>query len=325
MPLSRSSRIDHYGLPSVAFDDSLYEEQRLRLSTSTFLDAYESVTTGSPRDQFLARNITDEEKRTVNQFETMLGAQDAEVFREKLCDVQVQENGEGLVDLKQLNADLGLEWTFSDIPYHPACGEWAGKSRLMWVRRGLGSRLVALTSDLLSANYSLQFEDAFRPTGVQEGLFRRRYEMARSSQPSWSHDECILEAQSKTAFTPRFAAHKAGAAADVRVRDLLTGELVDIGHDYPEGGEVVRLESPFVTQRQWQNRKLLEAVALRAGLAVYPYEDWHLCIGDVTAAVVLGGDTQVASYGPVKEFDRASGAVLAGYALDELDQVFDVS
>ena len=321
-----SARFETYGLNVTKLNQQQYDAFCNRLQEGGIADDYHRLThKESDKRLFLTQPLSRETVSTINHQETLVSAQAAERFRDSLCDVAVDEGYEALVDLERMNETLGLGWTFSDAPYHPACGEWAGKPRLMWVRKGLGRRLVALTNDLLSCDYSLHFEDAFRPTGVQEGLFRRRYTMAHDAQPTWSHEDRLLEAQSKTAFTPRFAAHKAGAAADIRIRDLRTGYLLEIGHDYPDGGETVRLDSLYVTQEQWQNRKLLQAVAQRAGLAMYPFEDWHVSVNDVTAAVVQDRGTSRVTYGPIKEFDMTSGNITQTYSTSELDEVFDVS
>ncbi|NCU37547.1 hypothetical protein EOL96_00565 [Candidatus Saccharibacteria bacterium] len=320
-----SAKFETYGLEVTNLNQQQYDMFCDRLKVGGLRDEYRRLTFDeSGRRQFLTQALSQTAKDKINQQETLVGAQLAERFRDSLRDIVIEEGYESLIDLERLNEVLGLGWTFSEIPYHSACGGWAGKTRLMWVRKGLGRSLVALTNDLLSCDYSLHFEDAFRPTGVQEGLFRRRYVMAHEAQPFWSNEDCLLEAQSKTAFTPRFAAHKAGAAVDVRIRDLKNGQLLEIGHDYPDGGETVRLDSPYVTQEQWQNRKLLYVVAQRAGLVMYPFEDWHVSMNDVTAAVVQGRGARKVTYGPIKEFDRKSGSITHAYDLNELDEVFDV-
>ena len=120
-------------------------------------------------------------------------------------------------------------WTFTDQGYHEACGEWAGKKKLFLVRGSVAEKLTELAHNLLAFNIKLHFQDGFRPTGVQEGLFLRRIDMARQSHPEWIDQEILLEAKSKTAFTPRFAAHKAGAAVDVSMYDGTSREFLDIG------------------------------------------------------------------------------------------------
>lgn len=316
-------KLKKYNLPVTAGNLPHYESVLDRLRGSGFEDKYIELTSDINERHFLEKPLLEAEKNNINSIETPLSAAEAEIFQDELLAVPVQENGEGFVDLDTLGHSAGIDWSFSALPYHEACGEWAGKSRVFWVRHGLGSRLASLADSLATANYTIHFEDAFRPLGVQEGLFKRRYAMAQDAHPEWSEDKFMLEAKSKTAYTARYAAHKAGAAVDVRLRDDTTGDLLDIGHNYPDGGEIVRLDSPFVTQEQWQNRKILQAAAYRAGLLMYPFEDWHLCFGDVTAAAVQGG-SMPAIYGPIKDFSDQTGEIITAYGLDEIDNVFTV-
>ncbi len=319
-----SKLFEQYRLPYTPFDYEMHDTMMHRVSGADFVDEYRALTSQAP-NVFLSRPLTPDELHEVNSKETLRGAREAEAFRDSLMTIRVEEGYEPMVHLRIMPECAALGWTFSEAPYHQACGEWAGKERLMWVRQGLGRRIVDMSTHLASAEYGLHFEDTYRPTGVQEGLFARRIAMARAAHPEWTDDECLLEAQSKTAYTPRFAAHKAGAAADVRVRDLRSGDLLDIGHNYPDGGETVRLDSPFVTQAQWQYRKVLQAAALKARLTMYPYEDWHVCMNDVTAAAVAEDFDGTVTYGPIKRFDTETGAISEVYNTDELDQTFHIS
>ncbi len=322
--MSRSS-FTRYGLDTAPYSEDIEEMFRQRLEGTAMADDVIALSRRRVNDEFLARPLDENEKNAVNNGETLHGAREAVVFREQLASVAIRDQLEPLVSLQQIADENEFSWTFSQTPYHSACGEWAGRPRLFWVRRTIANRLASLSTELIGADFGVHFEDAFRPTGVQEGLFTRRYEMAKHEHPDWSHEELLIEAQSKTAFTPRFAAHKAGAAVDVRLRDLRDGTLLDIGHEYPEGGEVVRLDTPYVTQQQWHNRMLLHGVALRADLAMYPFEDWHLCAGDATAHTVDGITDIPAPYGPIKSFHEATGEITQTYNDDELDNTFSVS
>ena len=97
--------------------------------------------------------------------------------------------------------------------------------------------------------------------------------------------------------------------------------MLEIGHEYPEGGAIVELDSPFVTQTQWQNRQLLYVGATLHNVAVYPGEDWHISYGDNLDAVVRRKD--YAKYGPIKNFDILSGVVTDVYRGEEIDRSYE--
>lgn len=316
-----------FGLDYTTFNtDSFMNSlgKRLELAGHTDL-ANELIALGLSR-RFLTKKLDDANRELINDQATPFVAEEAALFQDEVSRVEVNESGERMVDLQIIAQNLDLPWSFSTTPYHPACGEWAGKPRLFWVREQVGQVLVSMTAALSSVNFGLHFEDAFRPLGVQEGLFARRYTMTEKEHPTWSEAQILLETKSKTAYTPRFAAHKGGAAVDIRLYDSTAGKLVDIGHDYPDGGAIVAMDSPYVTQTQWENRYLLNSVGLMHGFAAYPFEDWHFSMLDTTAAACnkKDGKLPVAKYGPIKQFDLESGEILEVYTNAELDDVFEI-
>lgn len=248
--------------------------------------------------------------------------------QEELEKVPIVESGERFVYLpdhigrySQLNAG------FSNTTFHTACGEWAGKPRQFWARESFANRLVLMNTLLQSQSLRLYFEDAFRPVGVQEGLFKRRVDWTRADHPNWSFDDIIQEAKSKTAVKPRLASHKGGAAVDARLQNMKTGEILDFGHNYPDGGALVFPQTTFITKEQWLNRQRFQIAAALSGLTLYVGEDWHVSFGDNLASLDGNGRVRpnyVAQYGPVKEFDETTGDIIRYYSSDEMDQVFDL-
>src|SRR6185436_8960973 len=139
-----------------------------------------------------------------------------------------------------------------------------GKERQFWVRDEFADRLALMGGLVASIGLQIHFEDAFRPLGVQEGLFQRRVSWTIADHPEWAMDRVIAEARSKTAVTPRLASHKGGAAVDLMLQEA-SGAFLDIGHHYPDGGALVYQKTPFVTQEQWQNRQILQIASRLAG------------------------------------------------------------
>jgi D-alanyl-D-alanine dipeptidase len=271
-------------------------------------------------EQFLASPLAPEARVDVNARYALAAARTAGALQDEVARVPVSECGEGFESIPARFAEERLTVTLSHLPFSEACGAWAGQPRVFWVRAGVMDRLVRLSRLTASLDLHLHIEDAFRPPGVQEGLYLRRIRWTRDAHPDWTDEEVLAEARSKTASTPRLASHKGGAAVDLRL-SRPDGTLLDIGHDYPEGGAVVALDAPFVTQHQWVERHLLLVASHLAGLAMYPAEDWHVNAGDNLAAIT--DSTAVAAvYGPVRSFDPATGDLIDTYDPSELDLLF---
>lgn len=273
----------------------------------------------------LSKPLTPPQIATVNNTETHAIAQYCIEIQEQLAKVPIRESYEPLVSLPELFAKTEVPVSFSGSPFHPACGRWAGKPRELWAREAFAERLVLMGRLIGPVGLQLYIEDAFRPNGVQEGLFKRRYALTKDEHPAWSEAQLVAESRSKTAVTPRLASHKGGAAIDARLQDIQTGRILDFGHEYPDGGALVFPASPYVTFEQWRNRQIFRLAAELSGLTLYVGEDWHISYGDNLAALDEHGTVRpdyVAMYGPIKDFDRTTGQITETYEEPELDAVF---
>lgn len=275
----------------------------------------------------LAVPLQPAQRQLVDDQETAAVADYCLSVQAEVARVPIEEDGERMVHLPTMFEAAGVRATYSHLPFHQACGAWAGKQREFSVRESFAHRLQLFGLLLNALELALHVEDAFRPVGVQEGLFARRMAWIREQHPDWTSAQMLDEARSKTAATPRLASHKAGAALDGRAADMHTGRPLDIGHDYPDGGAIVFPASPFVTADQWANRQLFQVAAGLSDLTLYVGEDWHVSYGDNLAALDASARVRpdyVARYGPIKGFARHSegGRLLAVYGPDELDRTF---
>ncbi len=273
---------------------------------------------------FLKHPLTAQQVSAINDQETDTVSNYCLKIQAELAKVPIQESYEKLVHLPSAFNSQGLRASFSKLPYPDVAGEWAGRPQLFWARQGFADRLVILGQLLKTLDLQLHFEEAFRPVGVQESMFRRRVHRTRTVHPRWSESQIMAESKSKTAYTPRLSSHKGGAAVDVFLSDL-RGNLLDFGHGYPDGGAIVFPRTPFLTASQWYNRQLLQVAAGLSDLTLYVGEDWHLSYGDNLASLdefdrVKSG--YIAKYGPIKEFDPTSGDILATYNENELDSMY---
>ncbi len=273
----------------------------------------------------LAHPLTTQQRAAVNRAFTPEVANFTVGVQRELAKIPIAESFERLKHIGTYLGERGINATYSNIPFHEACGEWAGQDRQFWARESFVARLAIFGSALSEIGLELHFEDAFRPTGVQEGLFKRRVAWTRRDYPEWSDEQIIQEAMSKTAVKPRLASHKAGAAVDARLRSIVDGRILDFGHEYPDGGAIVFPRIPFITANQWFNRQLFYIGSQISGLTLYIGEDWHVSYGDNLASLKNGvvDPNYTAQYGPIKAFDTDSGEITEVYDNEELDSLFD--
>lgn len=220
-----------------------------------------------------------------------------------------RECGERMVDLRK--AASGIELLWSSAPFNPACGPlFGGKPRIFWARKSVAERFAAAARAFNTIGIVTQVEDGFRPAAVQEGLFKRRYNMVKEAHPALNPEELFATTKSKTASAPYRAAHMGGAAIDFTLwrADGRGGHAaLDLGNQYPTGGAATYLDFPYVTWEQFVTRTLFRVVSEAVGLAVYRGEDWHVSWGDSQAALLNGEKT--VKFCAIKSFDFATGEI----------------
>jgi D-alanyl-D-alanine dipeptidase len=325
-----------YGVNFQKLPSSVYEElhEVIDTMTNTRETVCEQIGVEVPESRailflpetVLSGPLTDSQVIDINNHETDDVAAFSTAIQERLLGVPVEESYEHLKHLPMIFEQKGIIASFSSKPFHEACGFWAGRDRLFWARASFTDRLAVFGKLLNNADVNLHFEDAFRPLGVQEGLFKRRVNWTKRDHPDWTEDRVVQEARSKTAAIARLASHKGGAAVDATLKDS-SGENLTFGHDYPDGGALVFPRTPYVTAEQWRNRQLFQVAAGLSGLTLYVGEDWHVSYGDNLASLDINGEVDpnyVAKYGPIKSFEAwdETGHITNVYSEKEMDEVF---
>lgn len=304
--------------------DSL--EQTLSIVRKSLIESIGSVTHTevTTPDFFIKHPLSETQRKFVDASLGTFYAQRSVSQQEIIATVPIKESLEPMVFIPDLFQKNNLSLSLSELPFNRACGEWGGKPRVFWIRESMGERLVKWGEALSKVGLFFNVEDAFRPVGVQEGLFKRRVGMIMQEHPDWDKNSVLLEARSKTAVCPRLASHKGGAAIDLTLRKISDGSPLDLGNKYPEGGALVAIDCPFVTSEQWKTRQIFANSAVMAGFAIYDGEDWHASFNDNLAGVDDGEIVKgfVAKYGPIKDFSSKTGKILEIYEKDEYDELF---
>jgi D-alanyl-D-alanine dipeptidase len=231
-------------------------------------------------------------------------------MQDSVQSIPIHESGERMVDLAQAFDNAGVEATFTDEPISEYCGELAGKPKVFFVRETVAQQHVRVAKALGEIGVRLHIEDAFRPMGVQEGLFQKVIEMTIAAHPDFDAAAIIAQARSKVAVAPCFAGHKGGAATDISLINMSDGVRLDPGNEYLEMDAMVIMDFPYITFEQFRARQLFALSMGMVGLMAYPGEDWHVSSGDIGAA--LASEDPIAypvKYGPIRDFDPRAGDI----------------
>lgn len=281
-----------------------------------------------PEYGFLSEPLTNAQQMMVNDVLEIEYATQAVKLQDNLTTISIEENNERMVSLPDIFAQHDVSLSLSEVPFNKACGEWGGKQRVFWARETVAEKIVRCGEALDLVGVTIRLEDAFRPLGVQEGLFLRRAKMILKEHPEWEDDfeNVWTEARSKTAVTPNMAGHKSGAALDITLLKKADGLPLPLGNLYPEGGPKVALQYPYLTQEEWGTRQLFALTMEMGGLGVYPYENWHASSGDLSAGIDVFSHNAIrsgytATYGPIQGFEFETGEIVP-YSTDARDKPF---
>jgi len=264
---------------------------------------------GPPPKGFLIKELTEQQRNLLN---AVLGLQYARRNAEQqaeLRNVPLVESGEQMVDLRE-HLQSGSQVSFSDKPFHEACGSYAKKKRIMCVRQEVATKLMLVCRALNEVHMSAHIEDCWRPPEVQQGLLLRRLVDVARANPDWNWEQVKMVAMSLTAPSPGLAGHQAGAAVDWRIYDIDGRDFLPLGNDYPEGGAHSSLEFPYLTAQQWRTRTLFASVMRMQGFRLLLTEDWHASHGD-RGMGADGALTRKAHFGPLQSFNVQTEEVLA--------------
>lgn len=211
----------------------------------------------------------------------------------RIAAVPVADNGEALVDLRQVGG----------LRVDPRQADDAGAYAQL--RSGTLERLLTAQA-ALPDGLRLLIVEAYRPLRLQRQIFDGYRDELRRRHPAWDDARLRVET-SKYVSPPEVAPHSTGGTVDLTLcrpdgTELDMGTAVDANPE--ESGNACFTGAPNISATARGNRAVLASVLRRAGLVNYPTEWWHWSYGDRYWALSTGAASTV--YGPV-EFPGPAG------------------
>lgn len=202
----------------------------------------------------------------------------------RVTDIPVHDGGEPLVLLREFAAEHGSALM---------CGA------SVLVREGLATRLLKADRSL-AEGLTLRVVEGYRAAEVQERIIEWYMRHLAREYPEAGEGE-LRELSSRFVSPIAVAPHVAGAAVDVTVTDLASGQDLDMGTAIdatPEDSDGrCYFDSGDISDEARRHRTVLANALSRAGFVNYPTEWWHWSYGDRYWAQSSGHPH--ALYGPV--------------------------
>lgn len=158
----------------------------------------------------------------------------------------------------------------------------------VFVRSGV-SRRIARAAENLPTTARLIVRAGHRPIEVQIQLLEMVKAEYLQKNPGASDSKALEFARTYVSDPSiKLPPHCCGAAVDVDVIDLRSGELIDFGCPVNTDDEIAFLDSDRITPQQRANRQMLVDAMIGAGFAPFKHEWWHFSYGDQTWADYYG-------------------------------------
>ena len=188
-----------------------------------------------------------------------------ELEAEALAATPPVEEGEklapDLVDLAFLDPDLRFDVRYAGT--NNFMGAALYRQAKAYLQRPAAEALLAAHRELMEQGFGLLIFDAYRPWYV-----------------TWMFWEGTPEPLRDFVADPASGSrHNRGAAVDLTLYDLESGEPADMGSGYDEFTERSHPDYPDLSVRARENRNLLRSAMEKQGFAIYPNEWWHFDYG----------------------------------------------
>lgn len=220
--------------------------------------------------------------------------------------IPISDNGDKLLTQPQIES-LGIicEPFWQDAPTSDLVDE--GEALRQYIKthpqfclcvRQQTAEHLAKAQKNLPKNWVIVLKAAHRPLKVQQMLFDEMFTLAKQNNPSWTQQKLLGYTRQYVA-DPTLAApaHTTGGAIDIVIKNISTGQLINMGSPINADGEQSMVFYDKIPKVAQQNRLTLLNAMLNAGFANLVDEWWHFSYGDPYWAAFYG--KKVTPYGRV--------------------------
>ena len=128
--------------------------------------------------------------------------------------------------------------------------------------------------------YRLKIFDAYRPVrAVKHFVFWGIEDLDLRMKPYFYPD---LEKQElfRQGYIAKMSSHSRGSTVDLTLFDMKTGQELDMGSPFDLFSEISHPDNKSVTEKQYNNRMLLQNAMTRSGFVPIGCEWWHFTLAD---------------------------------------------
>ena len=185
---------------------------------------------------------------------------------------------QGFVHVKEIIPDLDVELRYFST--HNFVGDTIDgyKANTLILTLQTAKALKQVQDELQNQNLCLKVYDGYRPQRAVNHFMR----WASNLNDTLNKQEFYPTVEKRFLFRDGYIAtqsgHSRGSTIDLTIIDGNTNEPLDMGSPYDFFGEPSWVEYQNISEKQKQNRQLLQNVMQKNGFRNYPQEWWHFTL-----------------------------------------------
>ena len=185
---------------------------------------------------------------------------------------------EGFVDVKTIIPDLDVElkyYTTHNFVGKRIDGYYANK---LILTKETALALKQVHEALQNKNLCLKVYDGYRPQQAVNHFMRWAKDLNDTVNKKIFYPDVAKENLFDEGYIATRSGHSRGSTVDLTIIDGNTGKPLDMGSIYDFFGEASWVDYQNITDKQKNNRQLLQTMMLKYGFRNYPTEWWHFTL-----------------------------------------------
>lgn len=138
--------------------------------------------------------------------------------------------------------------------------------------------LRVVQAELEENNLCLKVYDGYRPQKAVNHFIRWAHNLNDTINKSVFYPNVEKKNLFKEEYIASRSGHSKGSTVDLTIIDGNTGKPLDMGSDYDFFGQESWVNFQSITDKQKENRQLLQSIMIKHGFKNYPKEWWHFTL-----------------------------------------------
>ncbi|WP_188373965.1 M15 family metallopeptidase [Winogradskyella haliclonae] len=185
---------------------------------------------------------------------------------------------DGFINVSKVIPDLNIELRYYSINNFVGDTIDGYKSNALYLTKASAKHLKLVQDELQKQNLCLKVYDGYRPQRAVNHFVRWAKKVNDTLKKAEFYPNVDKRHLFKEGYIASKSGHSRGSTVDLTIVSGETGMPLDMGSPYDFFGEQSWVNYQNITDKQKQNRQLLQTVMQKHGFRNYPKEWWHFTL-----------------------------------------------